>query len=100
MVCAPVRSFSDCIIHHTGTQTMLCLTCFMISNVDHALYRVSRTKGEGTWGLWYTFWYSPLVTSQRKEITANISSDLCWVIRLLDYRSSYLGPRVFNFQTF
>ena len=37
-------SFSKGIIAHTGTQTMLFLTCTMISNVDLAHYRVSLAE--------------------------------------------------------
>ena len=52
MVCAPVRrdnpralaSFSEGIIDRTGAQTMLCLTCTMISSVDLAHYGVSHAK--------------------------------------------------------
>ena len=49
MVCAPVRrdnppSFSGGIIDRTSAQTMLYLTCTMISSVDLAHYGVSRTK--------------------------------------------------------
>ena len=35
---------SSGIIDHTGAQTMLYLTCTMISSVDLAHYRVSRAK--------------------------------------------------------
>ena len=41
MVCAPVRRD---IIDRTGAQTMLYLTCTMISSVDLAHYRVARAK--------------------------------------------------------
>ena len=46
MVYAPVRrdSFSEGTIDRTGAQTMLYLTCTMISNVDLAQYGVSRAK--------------------------------------------------------
>ena len=52
MVCAPVRRDnpralareSSGIIDRTGTQTMLYLTCTMISSVDLAHYGVSRAK--------------------------------------------------------
>ena len=49
MVCAPVkrdnpRAFSEGIIESTDAQTMLYLTCTMISSVDLAHYGVSRAK--------------------------------------------------------
>ena len=63
MVCAPVwsiihllrdrawfvhlyveMSLCEWIIDHTGAQTMLYLTCTIISSVDLAHYRVSRDK--------------------------------------------------------
>ena len=57
MVCAPIRSIipsqSSRIIDRTGAQTMLYLTCTMISSVDLALYGVSRGKRLGIYGLWY-----------------------------------------------
>ena len=37
-------SFSEGIINGTGAETMLYLTCTMISSVDLAYYRVSRAK--------------------------------------------------------
>ena len=40
MICAPVRREN----RPTGAQTMLCLTCTMISSVDLACYGVSRAK--------------------------------------------------------
>ena len=44
MVCAPVRSCSEVIIDRTGAQTMLCLTCTMISREDLTSYGISRAK--------------------------------------------------------
>ena len=46
MVCALLRrdNKSEGIIDRTGTQTMLYLTCTMISNVDLAYYGVSHAK--------------------------------------------------------
>ena len=49
MVCVPVRrdnlrAFSEGIIDRTGAQTMICLTCTIISSVDLAHYGVSRAK--------------------------------------------------------
>ena len=46
MVCAPVQrdKFSSGIIDRTGAQTMLYLTCTIISSVDLAHYRVSHAK--------------------------------------------------------
>ena len=45
MVCAPVRSIiPKGIIDRTGAQTMLYLTCTMISSVDLAQYGLSRAK--------------------------------------------------------
>ena len=41
MVCAPVRRGD---YRPTGAQTMLNLTCTMISRVDLAFYRLSRAK--------------------------------------------------------
>ena len=38
-----VRLYGE-IIDRTGAQTMLYLTCTMISSVDFARYRVSRAK--------------------------------------------------------
>ena len=37
-------AFSEGIINNTGAQTMLYLTCTMISSVDLAHYGVSRAK--------------------------------------------------------
>ena len=39
-----IQSFSEGIIDRTGAQTMLYLTCTMISSVDLAHYGVSRAK--------------------------------------------------------
>ena len=39
-----ILSFSEGIIDRTGAQTMLYLTCTLISSVDPAYYRVSRAK--------------------------------------------------------
>ena len=47
MVCAHgsiIPSFSEGIIDHTGAQTMLNLTCTMVSSVDFAHYEVSSAK--------------------------------------------------------
>ena len=44
MVCVPVRSFVEGIIDRTGAQTLLYLTCTMISTVDLAHYGVSHAK--------------------------------------------------------
>ena len=45
MVCAPIRrDNSEGIIDRTGAQTMLYLTCTMISSVDLAHYEASRAK--------------------------------------------------------
>ena len=47
-----IPSFSKGIIDHTGPQTMLYLTCSMISSVGLALYMSYRL---GIYGLWYNF---------------------------------------------
>ena len=39
-----LSSFSEGIINPTGVQTMLYLTCTMISSVDLAYYEVSRAE--------------------------------------------------------
>ena len=44
MVCVPVRRYNPGNINCIGTQTMLYLTCTMISSVDIAHYRVSHAK--------------------------------------------------------
>ena len=49
MVCAPVRrdnprALARGLSLRTGAQTMLCLTCTMLSGVDLAHYGVSRAK--------------------------------------------------------
>ena len=49
MVCAPemrgnLRALKRGLSLRTGAQTMLYLTCTMISSVDFAYYRVSRAK--------------------------------------------------------
>ena len=46
-------SFSEWIIDRTGAQTMLYLTCTMMSSVDLARYGVPLAKDFGIWGLWY-----------------------------------------------
>ena len=38
-----VRLYGE-IVDRTGAQTMLCLTCTIISSVDLAHYRISRAK--------------------------------------------------------
>ena len=52
MVCPPVQrdnpqALASGIIHHTGRQTMLCLTCSMIPCVDLARYVVYHVKDLG-----------------------------------------------------
>ena len=47
-----VRLYGE-IIDFTGAQTMLYLTCTMISSVDLAHYLVSRAKDRVIYGLWY-----------------------------------------------
>ena len=44
MGCAPPPSFSEGIIDRTGAQTMLYLTCTMITSVDLAHYGLSPAK--------------------------------------------------------
>ena len=44
-------SFSEKIIDRTDGETMLYLSCTMISGVDLARFRVSRAKDLGIWGL-------------------------------------------------
>ena len=49
MACAPVRrdnprALAEGIIDRTGAQTVLYLTCTMLSSVDLAHYGVSRAK--------------------------------------------------------
>ena len=48
------RCFSECTIDRTGRQTMLHLTCTMISCIDIARYGVSRAKDLCIWGFRYT----------------------------------------------
>ena len=62
MVCPPVRgdnprAYISWIIDRTGVQTMLYLTCIMISSVDLAHYGVTRAKDLSIWGLWYKYKY-------------------------------------------
>ena len=44
---------SEGIIDRSGAQTMLYLTCSIISSVDLARYGVSLAEDMGVWGLWY-----------------------------------------------
>ena len=46
-----IHSFSEWIIYRTGAQTMLYLTCTMISSVDIARYGESLAEDLGIWGL-------------------------------------------------
>ena len=46
MFCAPVRSLSKGIIDRIGAQTMLYLTCTMISCIDLANNAVPRAKDQ------------------------------------------------------
>ena len=70
MVCAPVRRDNPqalAIIDRTGAQTMLYLTCTMISSVNLAHYGVSHAKIGYLWiVVQYKLYHSCQISKYRK----------------------------------